>query len=222
MKMTNLPIALVALAMLDSCDKELVTYQKGDLKVAIEAGEGWLHDFPVFMGIKRKNPPQIAIWAEDADGRYLSTLYVTRRTATGSWIGGKDRPEALPVWSHLRGAESVDAATGATPKSGFAVMARAMEGRRQFTVKVEINHSADWNDAWPENSVAGALDSNRESGQPALVYAAEIDLDAPKTSYTATLIGHSSPDGTDGSIHSDTSSLTSALNIAKTITINVQ
>ena len=222
MKMMNLVVSLAALAMLASCDKDLVTYGQGDVKVTIEAGDAWLHDFPLFLGIKRKNPPQIAIWAEDADGRYLSTLYVTHRAATRSWIGGVDRPEALPVWSHVHGAESVDASSGATPKSGFDVKVRPVGDLRQFTVKIEINHSTDWNDAWPKNSAKGAANFNVESGQPALVYAAAVDLDSSQTTYTATLIGHSSPDGTDGEIRPDTSTLTSALNIAKSITIHIQ
>jgi hypothetical protein len=221
MKMMNLAVALTTLTMLASCEKDLVTYGQGDVKVTIESGDAWLHDFPMFLGIKRKNPPQIAIWAEDASGNYLSTLYVTHRAATRSWIGGVDRPEALPVWSHAHGAESVDASSGATPQSGFDVKARPVGNLRQFTVKIEINHSTDWNDAWPKNATKSAANFSAESGQPALVYAA-VDLDSPQTAYTATLIGHSSPDGTDGEIRPDTSTITSALKIAKKITIDIQ
>lgn len=39
---------------LTSCDKELIEYEQGDIKVCIEQGREWLHDFPVFLGIKRK------------------------------------------------------------------------------------------------------------------------------------------------------------------------
>jgi hypothetical protein len=224
MKMNFLTITLATLAMSISCDnKNQVTYRKGDLKVVVEAGDAWFHDFPLFLGIKTKNPPQVAIWIEDASGNYLSTIYITKRTGTGSWRGGGDgRPESLPVWSHTHGAEPVDAVSGATPKSGFDVGIDPTAAPRQFTLKIEINHSTDWNGAWPEEATLGSANWSGVSGQPALVYAAAIDLDAPRTTYTATLIGHSSPDGTNGSIVADTSTLTSALNIVKTITIEIQ
>jgi hypothetical protein len=225
MKMMNLAVALTTLTMLASCEKDLVTYQNGDVKVVVEAGDAWLHDFPLFMGIKKKNPPQIAIWTEDSNGRYLSTLYVTHRIATGSWVGAKERPSALPVWSYARGAESVDASSGATPKGSFDVRARPLGNLRRFTVKVEINHSTDWNDNYPKNAAEGTpgwSGGEGGSGQPALVYAVSVDLDSPRKTYTAALVGHSSPDGSDGEIRPDTSTLTTALNIAKSITVNIE
>ncbi|WP_444107092.1 TetR/AcrR family transcriptional regulator [Bacteroides sp.] len=60
------------------------------------------------------------------------------------------------------------------------------------------------------------------SGQPALVYAAEVDLTSGKKEFTAKLIGHSSPDGSNGDLTKDTSSLTTALHIVKSITVYVQ
>jgi len=47
-------------------------------------------------------------------------------------------------------------------------------------------------------------------------------LTAGKTTFNAELIGHSSPDGTDGILLTDVSKLTSALHIIKQITINIQ
>lgn len=45
------------------------------------------------------------------------------------------------------------------------------------------------------------------SGQPAVIYKAEVDLTTGKKNFEATLIGHSSPDGSDGEIHTDMSGL---------------
>ncbi|MDR3271199.1 MAG: DUF2271 domain-containing protein [Peptococcaceae bacterium] len=64
---------------------------------------------------------QFAVWIEDADGRYVKTLYATRFTANG---GYKNRPDSIPVWVEKTGLadiENVDAITGATPKSGTLV-----------------------------------------------------------------------------------------------------
>ena len=56
----------------------------------------------LFLCIKKKNPPQIAIWIEDADGQYLGTLYASKKIATQSWAsaGGNRRKETLPYWCY--------------------------------------------------------------------------------------------------------------------------
>lgn len=231
---------LVAIGLVVSCNKELVVYRQGDVKIHVEKGENWLHDFPLFLGIKLKNPPQIAIWVEDLAGNYLSTIYVSHKIATQSWTasGGNRRKEALPVWCHARGVlypdglylptkdrPLTDGVSGATPKASFDVKLEATGDLRQFVVKIELNHSTDWNSNYPVGARKGDPDysgGEEGSGQPAVVYAARIDLDSSEKSYTARLIGHSSSDGSDGEIDPDTSSLTSALSIAKGITIDIQ
>ncbi|MDD2437282.1 MAG: hypothetical protein PHG27_12370 [Massilibacteroides sp.] len=241
MKTRDLVVAgIMALGMLTSCDKDLVTYQEDDLQVMVTKGDEWLHDFPLFLGIVKKNPPQIAIWIEDLAGNYLTTIYVSHKIATESWQsnGGNRRKEALPTWCYARGVQSsdglylptktqplVDGISGATPYGSFDVKIRPVGGLKQFVVKIELNHSTDWNDNYPENAKEGDANysgGKEGSGQPAIVYAAEIDLDSIRKQYTATVIGHSSPDGNNGDIYPDTSSLTSALNIVKEITINIQ
>ena len=94
--MTKMIIALLGLLstiILASCDKALIEYEQGDIKVCIEQGREWLHDFPVFLGIKKKNPPQIAIWLEDMKGNYLSTVYVSHKIATQDWQMAKATAE---------------------------------------------------------------------------------------------------------------------------------
>ena len=80
---------ILPFVLLGSCDKELVEYEKGSVEIVVERGDAWLHDFPLFLGIKRKNPPQIAVWIEDAQGRYLSTVYasskITCRRKANRW-----------------------------------------------------------------------------------------------------------------------------------------
>ena len=126
----------MALLACCSCNNDLVEYKSNDLKITLQKGESWLHDFPLFLGISRKNPPQIAIWLEDKDGNYLSTVYVTHKIATQSWLmaGKNRRKEALPHWCYSRGVKYddglylptkkepfTDGLTGATPHSGFDV-----------------------------------------------------------------------------------------------------
>ena len=223
-----------------SCQQELIEYEQGDVKVCIEQGTEWLHDFPLFLGIKIKNPPQIAIWLEDTEGNYLSTIYVTHKIATQSWqaSGGNRRKEALPHWCYSRGVKYsdglylptkgkplVDGISGATPKSSFDVKLRTANTLKQFIVKVEINHSTDFNEYYPKSAQEGQPNysgGEEGSGQPALVYAALVDLTLGKKSFEASLIGHSSPDGSSGTIYEDTSELTTALHILKQISIQIQ
>ena len=76
--MTMMGVWLIALFS-TGCNQDLVEYNSNDLKISIEKGEKWLHKFPLFLGINKKNPPQIAIWTEDMKGHYLSTVYVTHK-----------------------------------------------------------------------------------------------------------------------------------------------
>lgn len=64
-------LGLMSVFGLTSCDKELMEYEQGDLKVNIVEGDEWLHDYRLFLGIKKKNAPQIAIWLEDMEGGYI-------------------------------------------------------------------------------------------------------------------------------------------------------
>ena len=109
-KMTIMGIWFLSLLINSGCNRDLVEYDSNDLKISIEKGEEWLHNFPLFLGINIKNPPQIAIWTEDMEGNYLSTVYVTHKIATQSWqaSGGNRRKEALPHWCYQRGIQYED------------------------------------------------------------------------------------------------------------------
>ena len=233
-------LILVGLLCFSSCDKELIEYRTNDLKISIEQGEEWLHDYPLFLGIKKKNPPQVAVWLEDFDGNYISTVYVSHKIATQSWqsAGGNRRKEALPHWCHKRGIKYedglylptkhnpvVDGISGATPQSGFSLKMSPTEKLQKFIVKVEVNHSTDFNDNWPksakenDDNYSGGKDG---SGQPAVIYAVFVDLSSDEHTFAGHLIGHSSADGSNGDVYEDVSTLTTALNIVKSITVEIQ
>ena len=224
-----------------SCQKELIEYRQGDMQIFVEQGDSWLHDFPLFLGIKVKNAPQIAIWVEDLQGNYLSTVYASHKIATQSWKmnGGNPRKEALPHWQYARvdgisGATPkggivikplADGISGATPRGSFDVKLRPNDVLKQFVVKLEVNHSTDFNDYYTETAKEGDPNysgGKEGSGQPAIVYAANVDLLSGVTSFETVIIGHSSPDGTSGKIDTDMSQMTTALQIIKRITVKFQ
>lgn len=240
MKKMMMLFFVITSVMMMSCSKEHMEYQAGDLSVCIEAGYGWLHDYPLFLGIKKKNPPQIAVWLEDTDGHYLGTLYASKKIATQGWVsaGGNRRKEALPYWCFQRGVvyddglylptksqPLVDGMSGATPRTDFDVRLKNKTGLRHFYVMVEVNHSIDFNDRYSKDKKEGEpyfSGGSEGSGQPSLVYRADVNLDSASTSFDAVLIGHSSADGTDGRLYDDLTGITSALTIVKRITVNVK
>lgn len=233
-------IWILPLALLCGCEKDLVVYGHGSLEVSVEQGDAWLHDFPLLLGIKKKNPPQIAVWLEDTEGNYLATVYASHKIATRSWLaaGGNRRREALPHWCHCRGVRYpdglylpteeeplADGISGATPRGSFGVKLCPAGGLTRFVVKVEVNHSTDFNEAYPASAKAGEpgySGGRHGSGQPAVVYAADVDLSSGVTEFGAVLVGHSSPDGSSGDVSSDVSALTTALRIVKRITVSVR
>jgi len=229
---------LVGVFFLSSCQKEELSFKNGDIELEVETGEHWLHDFPLFLGLTKKNPPQFAVWIEDTNGNYLSTVFVTKKIATEGWQSnaGNRRKEALPHWCHQRGIiyedglmlptkenPLTDAITGATPKENKTIQITPKSLQTPFVVKVELNQSIDFNTSYPENAQEGDTNysgGKEGSGQPAVIYAATIDADTKETELK--LIGHSSPDGTDGNIYDNMEGLTTATSIVKSIKLTIK
>ena len=193
---------------------------------------------------KEHNHPLFAIWLADENGKYIQTLYVSKSIGKGvfehqsrnkgSWMPGEiQRPATLPYWAHQRGVineygtymptprQAVpDAYTGATPQSSFVLQVKTdklLQGK--YKVMLEVNQSWDWNEFWfndkyPENK------EYKTSSQPAVVYCADIDTSKNGVAELKP-IGHSHFAGEDGSLTTDISTLTTALKIAKKITVQV-
>jgi hypothetical protein len=190
--------------------------------------------------------PLFAVWLEDLSGNYMQTLYVAESVGKGvfkyakqennKWITAPKRaPQSLPYWSHKRGiiandgllvpdSETAvpDAYTGATPVTGFVLTSRADSILpERYRVMVEINQNWDWNEYWTNNKYPD--DENyKMSCQPALVYSVEIDSRSPKDFYTLKPVGHSHYSGKTGELFTDLSTLTTALQIADSITVKIR
>ncbi len=142
------------------------------------------------------NHPLMAIWAEDLNGGFLQTLYVSESigkgifkhgdSSRGFWMPGEiRRPAALPYWSHRRGIMAVDglyiptpsdpipdAYTGPTPGKSFILHTRLDEtGPGQVRILFEINQTWDWNEYWTNNRFPED-EEYKTSCQPAVVYEA--------------------------------------------------
>ena len=118
-----------------------------------------------------------------------------------------------------------DAVTGATPEDDFILETKAPSSLRRFVVMAEFNLPCDFNDVYPEDNTPGEpgyTGGKWGSGQPALVYVATVDLDSGIYTYEMTPIGISSPDGSDGELNEDLSTLTTAPDILGGITVTIE
>jgi hypothetical protein len=216
-----------------------------DRIISNPAGKGAALEIEFIKG-SAHNHPSFAIWAEDTSGNYLQTLFVTKSIGTGifkygdkesgSWKEGEVRRAAsLPYWAHKRGIQASDglyipksdspvpdAYTGATPKNDFILTTRLDEpGPDVFNVLFEINQPWDWNEYWTNNRFPGNLDY-QASAQPALVYSVTIRLNATEATFLPEIIGHSNYDGSDGSLTTNLSNISTALEIAESIVVRVK
>jgi hypothetical protein len=192
------------------------------------------------------NSPLLAIWVEDEMGNFLQTLYVAKSigkgifehadASTGKWVPGPImRPAALPYWSHRRGIKNssglylpdaenpiADAYTGPTPPGNFILNTRIENSSlRKFSVYLEINQPWDWNEFWT-NGKFPADEEYKTSCQPALVYMTDVNLDSEQKTYQMAVIGHSHYSGKTGELFTDISTMTTALNIVKSIRVIVR
>ena len=216
--------------LIDSSGKEI--------DIAVSTGEHWIHSFRVALLMKINAPPQVAIWLEDVDGRFIDTLYVTSRFARQQWklaLGQKKnetlRREALPYWLHKRSAKGLvpptkasplpDAVTGATQKESFILHTKAETDLQHVYVLLEANVPFDFNETYAKQAKRSSARYNKRSGQPAIVYRTKIDLRKPGT-YTMKPVGHSSPSGEGGQLYEDLNGLTTALEMIEKALVIVQ
>jgi hypothetical protein len=239
MRKTIISIAMLALlAAFSSCSTEELTFTNGDVKIEIETGEHWLHDFPLFLGISKKNPPQFAIWLEDSRGNYISTVFATYKIAAEGWQSnnGNRRKEALPYWCHQRGVvyedglllptkanPLTDGITGATPKENKTLLLSIRNFTEPVIIKAEFNHSIDFNEYFPEDAKEGDVNysgGDMGSGQPAVIYAGTLNPGAKELELQ--MIGYSSADGTNGNIYNDMEKLSTAKTIVGKIRVTIE
>lgn len=184
----------------------------------------------IFVGpgkIWGKRKPQFAVWAEDADGKFVKTLFVTKSASSKGWTFGPDegRPESLPVWYAAKGQDpakklkknELDVSTGATPKKGTVININAeLEQGKTYVIKAEFNQSFDYNETWTK-------ENSGVNGQPSVVYTGTITPDGTEQEVVLAFAGTGSVDGSDGMIHTEFSDkLTTAKNIVDRIYFSIK
>lgn len=196
--------------------------------IDITEGDHWKHIMWVSKIIPVWNRPQIAVWAETPDGDFITTLFVTYKSATQDWRGGNvRRPGSLPYWSHRRGvkysdgyymptkdAPLPDTMTAATPKQGFTLKSNLPANTDSIVIFAEVNHSFDTNDAFPKKT-------SGVNGQPSAVYRAVVDCATLPATAAFSLAGYGSPDGSDGNLYTGTEKLTTGKDIVGEMSVTI-
>ncbi len=146
-------------------------------------------------------PPQIAVWLEQSEGRVMRTVWVARRAGRRWWKGKVECPVALPYWESRHRQEKseykargllkrfVDAVTGATPTGGPFSVDLEMKAGEVWDFFIEVNLSADFNAAFPQRDETGLPDPE-VNGQPSIIYMGKITA-LPGRKAVAKLIGRS-------------------------------
>lgn len=185
--------------------------------------------------------PQMAVWLETMEGKYIRTLYVTGKLASSGFSDPEftgevvRRPEALPHWMHQRNVlakdgllvpdpatTEFDGFTAATPVGSHQLRLSASEFE-EYKIKVEVNRTYDFNeyyskDRFPDDSVYSGSGS---SGQPSLIYEAVINS-VEKGDTLLRLIGHGHYSGRTGEIYPDVLKISTAKALFDFFVVSVQ
>ncbi|MGA1217424.1 MAG: hypothetical protein ACO3VD_05545 [Pseudomonadales bacterium] len=190
---------------------------------------------PLFMGLSYTSIPQVAVWVEDLEGRFIATLYVTQKLATAGFLSTDPfsneilrRPEALPVWAGRRGVryedglsvplgedEALDGLTAPTPTGHFDLASVVPSAEGPLRIFLEVNRSYDFNAYWhperfPEDPVYSGSGS---SGQPSLVYAATLAQGGADRYVLLKPVGRGHHSGAHGELITDFEGMDTALEL---------
>ncbi|HAS45922.1 MAG TPA: hypothetical protein DCS93_35900 [Microscillaceae bacterium] len=124
--------------------------------------------------------PQMAIWIEDLQGKYIESIFVSKATAKGLFFGGRSkanfktfdtktttgnnyrRVDALPVWSHKRGIQYADGLFVPTSNkplpdgmTGATIsenfrLNTSVKNQEKFKLRLELNVAFDDNEYYSE------------------------------------------------------------------------
>jgi hypothetical protein len=115
-----------------------------------------------------------------------------------------------------------DAVSGPTPPGNFTMTSKSsVKPPSVFKLLLEINQPWDWNEYWTNTRFPDDV-NYMTSSQPAVVYEAVIDINSGQKEFVMVPVGHSHYSGLDGSLTADLSSLTTALQIVKSIRISIE
>ena len=160
--------------------------------------------------------PTFAIWLENAENHEMHTVYVTRRAAEGDWEGKAEVPVALPKWFEVQKSENnsgqrkADGYSGATPKPGYFTAKASLIPNSRWICWIEVNLAGDFNEYYPGNIHEESDQDKYLSGQPAILYRAEI-VSTPGEIIKPSIVGMTLLGTADGKIIQPLKGITNAI-----------
>jgi hypothetical protein len=218
--------------------REVITYTDDNVM-----GNGHPMQFNLIKG-DGFNYPTYAIWIENMDGDYIKTLYITKSFASGIfghemvgdtvWLktsGASYQPAALPYWTHKKGLINgkqliptpnhpfVDAYTGATVQGDFQFNTSTENMKEPFRILLEVNQPWDWNKYWTNGKYPNN-EAYKHSAQPSMVYAVTIAKN--QSQFYLNPVGHGDPKGESGKLYTNLTTMTSAKEIFKYVSVELK
>ena len=159
------------------------------------------------FGPKEGRPESLPVWY----GASKSGSTASKTEASSSGTKASPSAESASSAPSPSLSRSLDAVTGATPKSELNLTVQIEEG--DYIIKAEFNNSFDYNDFYTKKS-------SGVNGQPSVVYSAKIPANLTAgQEISLDFAGTGSLTGGDGSISKNTQNLTSAREIVNSITV---
>jgi hypothetical protein len=178
-------------------------------KLKLVPGPYYSKDMTAMLFFKYTVQPQVAVWLETTDGKYIATIYVTSAVVKKEYRAApkEGRPETLPVWSALK-KESADAVSAATVKEGAVEYESAGKSlpAGTYIIKLETNRSYDWNSTYTKKN-------SGVNGQPSVIYQAELTVGKGRQEAVFKPLGTGSVDGSDGKIKPGLDGIDTALEL---------
>lgn len=141
-------------------------------------------------------PPQFAIWLENARNGKLKQVFVTYRAGENDWVGKANVPIAIPHWSEVfcradsEERNDCDGISGATPKDEYFRIRVEVPPGSEWIGWIEMNLAGDFNEYYPFFNRETLQEDEYSCGQPALLYRVEIKAEKGNR-YTPELVGMS-------------------------------
>lgn len=226
---------------------ELQLEAKGELKIEIELLRGehyWHPQMAIWLEDSAGNF-QESLFVSHATakgtfygGRTKSNFKQYDAVRNSGESSSYRRVDALPHWSHKRGVQYADGLyapppdqplpdgiSGATFADSFILHTTTAPTQHAFKLMLEINVAFDDNEYYsefdfPDDEVFH--NGTGQLGQPSLIYEASIDLNHSKKYYLMELVGHGHHSGQSGTLYTDLSKLTTALEIVDRVLVKIQ